>query len=414
MKYIVFDDACWENFLPFTHTRPTGDLRAGIFKLRQKIGLIFKFKPDNVVIRKDLKKICEKRHPSWCVNMCPKTGDYMFINSRLRTHDYALIRAEIKKLKINQKLVLKNDIIAFRLKLNSHTHFHTEDLHKLYDGLESVISKVEKPLWNYTWEILKYNGDMILEDWKMAFRDDDEDFAEVELGVIVINPYSVWIGAGTNIKPGVILDATSGPILIDESVEIKHNAVILGPAYIGKHSIINAGTRICKNTSIGPNCRIGGEIADSIFQGFSNKQHDGYLGKSYIGEWVNIGAGTNNSDLKNNYKNVKSWFYPAKSKIDTGELFLGCFIGDHSKIGINCAINTGTVIGIGANIYGSELISDYIDSFSWGDGKNRSEYDFDKFIETASVVKKRRDEMLIDEEIEVLRNIINRIKNLSY
>ncbi len=168
------------------------------------------------------------------------------------------------------------------------------------------------------------------------------------------------------------------------------NAVLCGPLYVGKNSLIKIGAKLYGGTSIGKVCKVGGEVEGTIFQGYSNKQHDGFLGHAYIGEWVNLGADTNNSDLKNTYKNVAYYSYATKTKLDSGTQFLGCFIGDHSKTGINCSINTGAVIGIGSNLFGRDLISDFIPDFSWGEAGSLVPYRFAAFCETATLVKQRR------------------------
>ncbi|MDZ4182203.1 MAG: hypothetical protein U1B83_04940, partial [Candidatus Cloacimonadaceae bacterium] len=156
---------------------------------------------------------------------------------------------------------------------------------------------------------------------------------------------------------------------------------------------------------IGPVCKVGGEVEGTIFQAYSNKQHDGFLGHAYVGEWVNIGADTNNSDLKNTYKSVAFHSYRAKGRIDSGSMFMGSVIGDHAKLGINCSINTGCVIGTGATLWGSDLISGFIPDFSWGEAKNLSRYRFDAFCQTAALVKQRRKLDLSKAEIELYIHI---------
>ncbi|MCL2064111.1 MAG: hypothetical protein FWG98_07025 [Candidatus Cloacimonetes bacterium] len=414
-NYIIFEDNCWNNFLPFTFTRFTGDIRAGVLKLRQRLGIYFDFEPKKIVIREDLSELYKKRHDDWEINNFPK-GEYIFINSRLKVNEQ--IKNEIINLKFGQKLVFENDILAFSLKFDQDFSCSTENINGLHVSLEKVVSNSSgmysqknndiinssSPLWNFTWEFLLENGNLIKDDFQQIFYEED-NFMEIDPGVIALNPYDIWIGENTIIKHGVLLDASEGPVIIDENVTILHNTVIIGPVYIGKNSLIKIGAKIYGNTSIGPFCKVGGEVSGCIFQAYSNKQHDGYLGQSFIGEWVNIGADTNNSDLKNTYKPVKVWFYPQKKKISTDCLFIGVFIGDHSKIGINCSINTGAMIGFGVNLYGSDMISDFIPSFSWGEAKNLALYQIDKFLETASTVKKRRNEDLKIEEI----NLINKI-----
>ena len=454
MRYIVFEDKAWSNFLPFTYTRFTGDLRVGVLKLRQRLGKYFGFEPNRIIVREDLEALYKQRHADWHINNF-SAGEYVFINSRLnleclhasptvqsivsidnteRTSAFPTVLInEIKNLRVGQKLISlsptpenpplncqsgrltlrvnggNETVLAFKIKLEKSIKCNSEKLHDLYDSLETVFSESKNPLWNHTWEFLAANGNLIREDFQLVFYEED-NFMEIDPGVVALNPYDIWIGEGSTLKHGVILDASQGPIIIDENVTIMHNSVILGPAYIGKNSLIKIGAKIYGDTSIGPNCKIGGEVSGSIFQAYSNKQHEGFIGNSFIGEWINIGADTNNSDLKNTYKPVKVWFYPKKSKISTEKLFVGAFIGDHSKIGINCSINTGAVIGFGVNIYGSDLINDFIPSFSWGEAKSLIVYHFDKFIETAANVKIRRNEDLVKEEIALIKKIYENIK----
>ena len=397
MNYVIFEDMSYKNFLPFTYLRFTGDMRVGVLKLRQRLGLYFDFEPNNIVIRRDLEDLYKKKHSSWQINLL-KNGEYIFLNSRLKHKEIHIFNA----LKIGQKLVSGNDILAFRIKLKNKIRITAEELETLYLNLEPIEINDIDCLWNFNWEFIQQNGNYIKEDFNNVFYEED-NFMSIDPGVVALNPYHIWIGEGAQLQHGVILDATLGPIIIDEGAHIMFNSVIIGPAYIGKKSIIKIGTKVYSNTAIGPNCKVGGEIGSVIFQAYSNKQHDGFLGNSYIGEWVNIGAGTNNSDLKNNYNNVSVYFYPENRKISTNDLFLGCFIGDHSKIGINCTINTGTVLGFGVNLYGSNLIKDYVPSFTWGDSVNIQQYDFTKFIETARIVKERRDCNLSSEEIEMMK-----------
>jgi len=263
----------------------------------------------------------------------------------------------------------------------------------------------EYPVYHHLADVIHDNKRLIELDFQKVFIDKDNSF-ETELGVSILHPYNTWLGEGVHLSPGVVIDASDGPVVIDDGVRVMPNAVIMGPTYIGKRSLIRIGTKIYPGTSIGPVCKIGGEIGDTIIQAYSNKQHDGFLGHSYIGEWVNIGADTNNSDLKNNYNTVKFYSYAQQGRIDSGIQFLGTMIGDHTKIGINCSINTGCVIGVACNLYGSSLISDHIPSFSWGEAGDLKHYRFDAFIQTAQNVKQRRDLTLTDTEINLYRHIL--------
>ncbi len=384
MNYVIFDDYKWKNFFPITLTRSTADLRVGILKLRQRLNEYFKINKQRIIISDHLEDIYSERFPDWQINKL-NNGKTIFLNSRLKVDKD--IAKKINELPENTCLTSNDDILA--VKMNSKESVVSIDgILSMFENLERIdINK--NYCWQYIWELIDCNSEYIEQDFQDFFYDKDNYF-ETELGITVLNPYNIWIGEGATIKPGVVIDASSGPVIIDEKALIMPNAVIIGPVFIGKNSIIKVGAKIYKGTTIGPVCKIGGEIEKTIIQAYSNKQHDGFLGHSYLGEWINLGAGTNNSDLKNNYKNVKSYFYPLKNKIDTGLQFLGVIIGDHTKIGINSTINTGSVISVGCNIFGNELIKDFIPALSWGKCSNLNEYKLDKFIETAGIVKNRR------------------------
>lgn len=411
MNYIIFEDERYKNFLPITYTRFTGDMRVGILKLRQRIGVLLDFEPESIVIRAELAPLYSERHPKWQINSFP-AGDYTFINARTKLwgdSGEGTLLTQIQGLSDKEKLLCGDDVMAFRYSSTTPFSLSTETLPTLLSELKASPHHVNDGLWRYTWEFVSENGKMIAHDWELVFYDED-NFVEIDPGVTAINPYNIWIGENASLGHGVILDATGGPIVIDENATLMHNAVIVGPAYIGKYSIIKIGAKIYPNTSIGRYCKIGGEVEDSIIQAYTNKQHDGFLGHSYVGEWVNIGADSNNSDLKNTYRPVKVWYYPDKAKKDTGNMFIGAFIADHTKIGINCSINTGAVIGFGANLYGKDLIVDFIPSFSWGEATHLTKYQIEKFLLTTTSVKLRRNLTLCKHEVRMISNLY---KNIS-
>ncbi|UCH85357.1 MAG: hypothetical protein JSW50_06620, partial [Candidatus Latescibacterota bacterium] len=227
--------------------------------------------------------------------------------------------------------------------------------------------------------------------------------AVVYPGVKMVGEDNVVIGEGVVVKPGVVLDASSGPIFINDGASIMANAMVLGPAYIGRSSLVKSGAKILEGTSIGDVCKIGGEVDETIFGDYSNKQHDGFLGHSYIGEWVNIGAGSNNSDLKNNYSAVRMW--SAGTARETGRQFLGLIMGDHTKAGIGTLFNSGTVVGFNCNLYGSEMVQKFVPSFSWGHGSEMVEYQLEKAMLTAQVVMERRNIKFSDAHKSVFKKI---------
>ncbi len=393
MRIIIFDDDKWQNFFPITLTRSIGDLRTGILKQRQKINALLGEETNRVMVHPFLENLYRERHPDWEVNHF-EPGEYISVNSRLRIDDEIIER--IKNLPASTMLICPDGIVAARCEVKESSSIDFDSLNREH---------VEAPcLWNYLWEIILENGKNIEDDYDRFFND-DESFCEVETGVTTLNPYKIWIGEDAKIYPGVVIDATEGPVVIDDGAEVYPNAILTGPLYIGKKSKIKAIARVGEGTSLGPVCKMGGEVEGVIVQGYSNKQHEGFLGHSYLGEWVNLGADTNNSDLKNNYGNVKMYVYGEKEKVDSKETFLGAVIGDHAKTGINCSINTGTVVGVGCNLYGSALIKDFVPDFSWGTGDSVTDYRVDKFLETAQIVKGRRKLDLSECEKELYKNL---------
>ncbi len=399
MEFVVFDDKCWENFFPITLTRSTGDLRVGILKLRQRITSYFALEGTNVIISEKLRKVYHERHPDWKINTL-KNIDTIFINSRLKINRE--LKKKILSLPENSCLLCEDDILAARF-IPEKEEVSYENISSIFENLKEI-QIIEDCFWKYIWELISENSDYIIHDFQEYFYDKD-NFFETETGVTVLNPYNVWIGEGVEIKPGVVIDASEGPVILDENVKIMSNSVIIGPVYIGKNSIIKVGAKIYKGTSIGPVCKIGGEVEETIIQGFSNKQHDGFLGHSYLGEWINLGADTNNSNLENNCQNVKIYFYPKRKKVDSRCQFLGTIIGDHSKTAINSTINAGAVVGVGCNLFGSETISDFVPSFSWRINSKYEKYHIDKFFETVNLIKQRRSLNLTENEKELYTKI---------
>ncbi len=399
MNFVIFDDEKWSNFFPITFSRSTGDLRVGILKLRQRISSYFNISETNIIVSSHLESIYKERHKDWKVNET-KAEETIFINSRIKID--ANSKKAILNLKNDEYLTKNSTILAARI-TPKNQNISSDNLNEVFSNLQKIES-TEITCWEFLWELISENAEYIKRDFNDYFYDKDNYFKS-ELGTTIMNPYNVWIGEGAVMKPGVVIDATDGPVIIDENVTIMSHAVIIGPAYIGKGSTIKVGAKIYEGTSIGPVCKIGGEVEETIFQGYTNKQHDGFLGHSYLGEWINLGADTNNSDLKNNYGSVSIYFYPQKKKIDSKCNFLGVIIGDHSKTGINATINTGSVIGIGCSLFGTNLIKNYIPSFNIGTGDKTYEYIIDEFIETAELVKKRRGLSFSNSEKELYSKI---------
>jgi len=252
----------------------------------------------------------------------------------------------------------------------------------------TLVDMKDARLLSFPWQIIEENSRVIEDDFlKLPFRGQAEE-SIVFTGVQMVGEENIVIGEAAVVKPGAVLDASAGPIIIGDGTMVMANVSITGPAYIGRQCLIKPGSKILEGTSVGDVCKIGGEVDGSLFAAYSNKQHDGFIGHSYIGEWVNIGAGASNSDLKNNYSPVRMWC--AGSVRETGRQFLGLIMGDHTKTGINAMFNTGTVVGFNCNIFGSEPPPRFVPSFSWGSKERLTEYKLEKGMQTAEVVMERR------------------------
>jgi len=243
-------------------------------------------------------------------------------------------------------------------------------------------------LLDHVWQLVQHNGRAICDDFRSGPAAGIDPSALVYPGVHLLQDGAIRVGPGCRVKPGVVLDAEDGPIVLERDVEVQPGVVIRGPAWIGPGCVLKAGAKIHEGTALGPVCKIGGEVEESIVQGYSNKQHEGFLGHAFLAEWVNLGADTNNSDLKNNYSTVRAW--EAGQMRDTGLMFVGLIAGDHAKSAINTQFNTGTVVGAGAQVFGAGFPPKFVPPFSWGGGEGLAVYRFDRALETARAVMRRR------------------------
>jgi len=285
--------------------------------------------------------------------------------------------------------------------LNGQINNHAEKIHQLPEA--EVITR--------PWEIFSKNGKILRSDFELirAGRDSEE----------ISDPYTmvyeknqIFVESGVDIK-AAILNASEGPIYIGKNTQIQEGSAIKGPFALLENSVVNMGAKIRTDTTIGPNCKVGGEISNCVFFGYSNKAHDGFLGNSVIGEWCNLGADTNNSNLKNNYGEVKVFSYEAQKMVNTGLQFCGLLMGDHSKTSINTMFNTGTVVGVGCNIFDGGFPPKHVISFSWGGSRDGFElHQFDKFIETEKRVFARRKIALNPLYVEMLRSLFEIKKGL--
>ncbi len=244
----------------------------------------------------------------------------------------------------------------------------------------------------HAWQLTERNGSALRDDFAQGPGAGIDPGARLDAGVHILQPDAVRIEAGARLRPGVVLDAEAGPITIAAGVEVQSHVLVRGPAYVGEGCLLKAGTKIQGNTSLGPVCKIGGEVEGSIVQGFSNKQHEGFLGHAFLAEWVNLGADTNTSDLKNNYGNVRMW--EVGEFVDTGLMFAGLVAADHVKTAIDTQLNTGTVLGLASQIAMSGFPPKYIPPFSWCGPDGIEVYDLERALNTARTVMARRDRAL--------------------
>jgi UDP-N-acetylglucosamine diphosphorylase/glucosamine-1-phosphate N-acetyltransferase len=258
-------------------------------------------------------------------------------------------------------------------------------------------------LLEHVWQLIEHNAAALADDFKAAGGSMISPGARVDAGVHILQPESVRLEDGVRLRPGVVLDAESGPITIGAGADVQPHVVIRGPASIGPHCLLKAGTKIQGDTSLGPVCKMAGEIAATIVQGYSNKQHEGFLGHAYLAEWVNLGADTNNSDLKNNYGSVRMW--EAGEFVDTGLLFAGLVAADHVRCAINTQFNTGTVVDVCSQIAMTGFPPKYVPPFSWCGPTGIEVYDIERALRTARTVMARRECVLTPAYAAALRRI---------
>lgn len=408
----VFEDEGYSNLLPLVYLRPPCNLLNGILTIREKISHHFPSENITLHTRKYLEQLLQKENPTLLVNVLnPGSKSCLFINGR------AVINSNLVEVLYssndNTLFLSKNEIVAAKVSGGNLDLFkpNLPELLSVSDFQNLDVKNIDAQIIKYPWDLVNRNGKEIINDFELLVnRNSEMILGELYENVTLIKKQNIFIDKGSKIKPGVVLDAEEGPIYIGKNVTIFPNAVVEGPCYIGDNSKIKIGAKIYENTSIGPVCKIGGEVEESIIHSYSNKQHDGFLGHAYLGQWVNLGADTNNSDLKNNYGNVKV-IINDEEPIDSGSMFVGLIMGDHSKTSINTMINTGTVVGVSTNIFGNGFPDKYVPSFSWGGSDSMSTYNIDKSIEVAKSVMGRRNKDFTSIEEELFTKIYKLTQN---
>ena len=411
MQLCVFEDKKTSNFFPLTYSRPVYDLICGYTSLKSKIFKLFPTAKHSLHCRSYLENITIRNNPGILVNSV-ENSECLFINGRVLA-DSNLIKLLSKKKREDIVYVSGDTVIAAFLsstKLNSFKIGDSIDL----GNFETVHKEsIEQKTFNYIWDLINYNGEELNKEFEIQFnkkkrKNQKRVAGKIFEGVHLVEKKAIIIEKGAVVKPGVVIDASKGPVFIDKNVEVFPNAIIEGPVYIGESTKIKSVATIYENVSIGKVCKVGGEVEDVIIMPYSNKQHAGFLGHAYLGSWVNLGADTNNSDLKNNYSTVKA--YVNGKMIDSGSQFLGLMMGDHSKTAINTMFNTGTVVGFSCNIFGAGFPRTIIPSFTWGGAGISKIYSVDKSIETAEIVMSRRNIAMTAEDKKLFHKIFELTK----
>ena len=401
MHICIYEDSGCNNLLPMAYVRPVYDLFCGMVSIQEKLIRNFPQASLTLHTRSVLEKVVRDRYPECLVNEFPAgLEEIVFINGRTLLNSETVLH----KLGKNQSFTINDKVVAARLSGAELAMV----METVQNGItieldETAIEKqeIDGVLVEYIWDLIQANSDQIRSDFAFATQ---ERGSSVNDNGTVIHNQNVFIDKTAKIMPQVVVDGSNGPVFIDRDVVIQPHVYIQGPVYIGPSVLIKAGAQIYSGSSIAEGCKIGGEVNNSIILPWSNKAHGGYLGSSYVGSWVNIGAGTNNSNLKNNYSVVKVTVNG--EVIDTGLQFMGLIMGDHSKCGINTTFNTGTNVGINCNLYGSAMHDKHISSFTWGSAVDGyTTYNLDKALAVNKTVMSRRQHKLSKFDEELLRNV---------
>ena len=386
---ILFDDDNWKYLLPLTYTRPVSELRVGILTIKEKWEIIYGCEASYIT-----QDHLSEKYP---VNL---EDDNLLINSACLPTEK--LKTLISDLKLNEAILCQDEFIAARLDKSHFVKLVSGQEIEEINGIDianeiSIVKKISKP-----YHIFQYNDVEIKEDYiRLTDGRTSEKLSETNK---VIGENNVFVEPGAEVEFSII-NASKGPVYIGRNATIMEGSMIRGPFALCEGGVIKMGAKIYESTTIGPYCKVGGEISNVVFFANSNKAHDGYLGNSVIGEWCNIGADTNASNLKNNYDEVKLWSYPDESFVKTGLQFCGLIMADHSKCGINTMFNTGTVVGVCTNIFGDGYPRNFIPSYAWGGNSGFITQQFKKAMETAKIVMERRSKVLTNHDVKILEFI---------
>ncbi len=386
MNYILFDGASRDALLPFTYTRPVAEIRIGILTIREKWEKYLGYTTSTVT-----EDYLSEKFP-----MVELKENIMINASYLPSENLV---EKIKDLNIGQAIFFANEPIAFYSVEGQEVNFDSYEIIPYGEKIFTVKN---------TWDIFSKNEQAIHEDFKLLTQ--DRTSQSIPDSNHVIAPENIFLEEGATLE-FAILNAAKGPIYIGKNAEIMEGSIIRGPFALCEYATLKMGSKIYGGTTIGPYSKIGGEVTNCVVFGHSNKGHDGFIGNSVIGEWCNLGADTNTSNLKNNYAPVRLWSYETEGFAKTGLQFCGLMMGDHSKCGINTMFNTGTVVGVNANIFGSGFPRNFIPSYSWGGSGGFTTYQTKKAFEVAKVVMSRRNLDFTEQDKKILEHVFEETKS---
>ena len=386
MNYILFDGTVRNALLPFTFTRPVADIRVGILTIREKW-------------EKYLGTTTTTLTEEYLMEKYPmvEMEQNVMINASFLPNP--ILIEMVQNLESNQAIILGDEIIAF------YTNDTQEEVN--FDDYDVVDYEGEVLRIENTWDIFAKNDVALREDFDLLTE--DRTSQPIPKSVNVIASENIFIEEGAKLE-FVTLNASTGPIYIGKNAEIMEGSVIRGPFALCESGRVKLASKVYGATTVGPHSVIGGEVSNSVLFGYSNKGHDGFLGNSVLGEWCNIGADSNNSNLKNNYEEVRLWSYETEGFARTGLQFCGLMMGDHSKCGINTMFNTGTVVGVSTNIFGSGFPRNFVPSFSWGGASGFTTYITKKAFETAKIVMSRRHVEFTEQDAKILEHVFEETK----
>jgi UDP-N-acetylglucosamine diphosphorylase/glucosamine-1-phosphate N-acetyltransferase len=373
MKINLDDNGLHLRFAPLTLTRPVGNLRMGILTNDER----------------------------WKLYL--SDAEIGFNTEKYLSGKFGSIENAVR---VNAAVIPNEDIVAAVMHLEDNTALYLNDIFLAENGqaTEKIQFKGEVPvILENRWDLFQKNDLVLKADFELITSGRKSQKLS-RTNTVIGSSELIFLEEGAKVEAS-ILNTTNGPIYIGKDAEIMEGSIVRGPLGMCEHSALKLGTKIYGATTLGPHCKVGGEVNNSVFQAYSNKGHEGFVGNSLIGEWCNLGADTNTSNLKNNYGNVSTYSFETEKEEKTNVQFMGLTMGDHSKCGINTMFNTATVIGVSCNIYGADFPPKFIPSFSWGGSAGFVPFKFEKAVEYANNMMDRRGLKLSEEEVEIMRNL---------